>query len=88
MKITIESTSKIVELYCGNTVHGAPVPARIWQGETEDGIPVHCFITRISPEVPTTDPRIDELTAEFERDLKRQADPRPTVVAIPLWLVI
>jgi hypothetical protein len=28
------------------------------------------------------------LTAEFERELQRQADPRPTVVAIPLRFII
>jgi hypothetical protein len=40
MKITIESTTKIVEL------NG--VPARVWEGHTESGIPVHCFVTRIA----------------------------------------
>lgn len=39
MKITIESTDKIVYL------NG--IPARIWEGETASGICVHCFITRI-----------------------------------------
>lgn len=84
MRITIESTSKIVELI----VDGYPVPARVWQGETESGVPVHCFITRIAPEIPKSGPRIDELTAEFERELRRRADPRPTVEAIPLRLII
>jgi hypothetical protein len=84
MKITIVSTTKIVKL-----VHdGHEIEARVWQGETESGIPVQCFITRIAPEVPKTDPRIDELTAEFEQELKRQADPRPTVEAIPLRMFI
>lgn len=84
MKITIESTPKIVEL----VVNGMPVPARVWQGETASGIPVQCFITRIAPEIPKTDPRIDELTAEFTRDLLRQANPRLTVDAIPLRFII
>lgn len=84
MKITIESTSKVVEFVSDGIV----VPARVWQGVTENGIPVQAFITRIAPEIPTTDPRIDELTAEFERDLHRQADPRPTVAAIPLRMII
>jgi hypothetical protein len=84
MKIRIESTSKIVTLVVG----GRDVPARVWQGETDGGIPVQCFITRIAPEIPKSDPDIDELTAEFERDLKRQADPRPTVDAIPLRMII
>lgn len=84
MKITIESTSKVVFLIAD----GEEVTARIWQGHTESGIPVQCFITRISPEIPQNHPNIDELTAEFERDLKRQAAPRPTVEAIPLRMVI
>ena len=84
MKITIESTSKIVTLVVG----GQDVPARVWQGETESGIPVQCFITRIAPEISKSDPRIDELTVEFERELKRQADPRVTVAAIPLRMIL
>jgi len=84
MKIIIENTSKIVTLIVG----GREVPARVWQGETANGIPVQCFVTRIAPEISTSDPRIDDLTVEFERDLKRQADPRPSVAAIPLALII
>jgi hypothetical protein len=84
MKIALVSTSKVVTL----VVNGNEVPARVWQGETITGIPVQAFITRIAPEIPKTDPRIGELTAEFERELKRQADPRPTVAAIPLRVII
>lgn len=84
MKITLESTTKIVELNVG----GGIVSARVWQGETESGIPVHAFITRIVPEIPRSDPQIDAKTAEFERELWRQADPRVDVAAIPLRLLI
>lgn len=84
MRITLENTSKIVTL----VVDGHDVPARVWQGQTENGIPVQAFITRIAPEIPKTDPHIDRLTAEFERDLQRCADPRPTVDAIPLRMLI
>jgi hypothetical protein len=84
MKITIESTSKIVQLVIG----GAKVPARVWQGETASGIPVQAFITRIAPEIPKSDPRHHALTAEFDRDLQVQADPRPSVDAIPLRFFI
>lgn len=84
MKITVESTSKIVTLYVG----GHEVPARVWQGETQDGTPVQCFITRIAPEIPKTDPHIDQLTQQFERELQRCADPRPTIEAIPLRMII
>ena len=40
MKITIESTTKIVEL--------DGIPARIWEGQTDNGIPVIAFIPRIA----------------------------------------
>ena len=44
MKVTLESTSKITTL----VVNGEDVPARIWEGKTESGIPCHAFITRIA----------------------------------------
>ena len=84
MRITIENTDKIVML---ETSEGE-VPARVWQGHTESGIPVHAFITRIAPEIEKTHPNIDELTVEFETDLKRCADPRMSVEAIPLRLIL
>ncbi len=84
MKIMIESTTKVIDL----VIKGVSVPARVWQGETANGIPVQCFITRICPEISTSHPRIVELTAEFDRDLQRQADPRPTVDAIPHRFII
>lgn len=39
MKIAIESTSKMV------LIDGAP--ARIWEGHTENGVKVSCFIARV-----------------------------------------
>lgn len=88
MKITIESTTKVVRLI----IDGVEVPARVWQGETVTGhgvvVPVQCFITRISPEVPKSDPDIDAKTAEFERDLHRCAEPRDTIQAIPLRYIL
>jgi hypothetical protein len=84
VKITIESTTKLVTM----EIRGASVPARVWQGQTESGVPVQAFITRIAPEIPQSDPRIDELTADFERELQRCADPRPTVQAIDYRFLI
>ena len=54
MKITIENTSKVVEL------NG--VPARIWEGTTDTGIPVHCYVTRIAVAK-------DADLTQFEREL-------------------
>lgn len=84
MKVALVSTDKIVAI---ETPTGE-VPARVWQGETIDGIPVHAYITRIVPEVPVSDPEIDSKTAAFERDLQRCAEPRATVEAIPLRFVL
>lgn len=84
MKITIESTRKIVML---ETLSGH-VAARVWQGETENGIPVQCFIPRIAPEVEEGDPRFADVQKQFQEELDRMADPRPSVAAIPLRMVI
>ena len=61
MKITIESTDKIVYL------NG--IPARIWEGETASGICVHCFITRIA--VRKYEPRVEEFTADWKKPSPR-----------------
>jgi hypothetical protein len=84
MKITIENTQKIVTL----VVNGWDVSARVWQGETDTGVPVQVFVTRIAPEIPRTDPNVEALTEAFDRELKQCADPRPTVDAIPLRFLI
>lgn len=73
MKITIESTSKIVE------ING--VPARIWEGETEKGIKVHAFITRIAA------PKDQNLT-EFEKELQEHRAPSAEIKAYPLSMIL
>ena len=82
MKITIESTTKIVQL---KTQSGAVVAARIWEGHTASGTPVHCFVTRIAP---TIKDQPDQRFEEFERELLEQAKPSVEVEAIPLRLVL
>ena len=74
MKITIESTDKIVYL------NG--IPARIWEGETASGICVHCFITRIA--VRKDEPRVEEFTAELEET----GAPSPEIAGIPARLIL
>lgn len=69
-------------------IDGATVPARIWQGESEDGIPCHAYITRIVPEIREGHPLIDQLTARFEAELQRCAEPTLTVDAIPLRMIL
>lgn len=73
MKITIESTTKLVEL------NG--IPARIWEGHTDSGIPVHCYITRIA--VDRT-----ENTAQFEQELAEQRAPSAEIEAFPMRMVL
>jgi hypothetical protein len=73
MKISIESTAKIV------TVNG--VPARIWEGRTESGIPVHAYVTRIAVAYEQDD-------SQFERELQEHRPPSVDVAAIPSRLVL
>ena len=74
MKITIENTDKIV------TLNG--IPARIWEGKTDSGIRVHCFIPRIA--VRRDEARIEE----FEREVQETASPSPAIAAYPSRLII
>ena len=73
MKITIESTEKLVEL------NG--VPARVWEGHSESGIKVHCFITRISPQT-------NDNLEQFEQELKEQKAPSPEVATYDARLIL
>jgi hypothetical protein len=73
VKITIESTSKIVHLN--------NVPARIWEGMTESGIPVHCYVTRIAV-------AFGHNCAEFEKELQEHRPPSTEVAGIPLRMIL
>jgi len=73
MKITLESTTKVV------TLNG--VPARLWEGHTVAGIPVHAYITRIA-----ADAGADQ--TEFERELEDCVPPTPDVAALPARLLL
>lgn len=81
MKITLESTTTVTELEAG----GGLMPARVWEGHTEDGVPVVAFISRISPQ--THDPKANE---QFVRDLIETARPSLGVprTTIPLRLIL
>lgn len=83
MKITLESTTKIVQL----EVDGRSVPARIWEGETERGVPVHAYITRICPSIEVKD-LTPEMEAQFKQDLAEQRAPTAAIQAIPLRLIL
>ncbi len=74
MRITIESTSKIVHL------NG--VPARIWEGYTASGVKCHCFITRIA--IDKDEPSAEE----FNKALQEHSAPSPEMSIYPLRMMI
>jgi hypothetical protein len=78
MKVTLESTTKIVAL----VINGVEVEARVWEGRTSSGIACHAYITRIAVH------REDD-ASEFDRELKQMRDPvNPDVAAMPRRIVI
>jgi len=82
MKINLHSTTKIVNII----FDGVPVPARIWEGATESGIPVHAFITRICPTI--SEPLPDAVEREFANQLQECAPPSADIQWIPLRLIL
>ena len=74
MKITIESTTKLVEL------NG--VPARLWEGQTESGIKVHAYVTRIA--VDADEPRQEE----FQQELHACRQPSPQIQVFDFRLIL
>jgi hypothetical protein len=77
MKVTLESTDKIVTLI----IDGHDVPARVWEGTTAGGVACHAYVTRIAV--------ANGLDAsEFERALREHRPATPEVAAIPLRLII
>ncbi len=78
MKITIESTSRIITL---RTPTGN-VEARLWEGTTTSGIAVHCLISRIA--VSKSDDN-----AQFEAELIEQRAPSAeSSQAFPLRMIL
>jgi hypothetical protein len=84
MKITIESTTKIVSLSAEPTkaARATDVKARVWEGQTESGIKVYCFITRIA--ISDTETRIEE----FEKELQATRVPSAEMMAFPSRLIL
>lgn len=62
MKVTLESTTQIVE------VNG--LPARVWEGTTAAGVKIHALITRVAIHK-------GEDATEFERELQEHTPPTP-----------
>jgi hypothetical protein len=76
MKITIESTTKLV------TLNG--VDARLWEGETDSGIKVHCFIVRIAHDIDAPPERVEQ----FTRELHAQRPPAPELIPYPTRMIL
>lgn len=74
MKVTIESTSKIV--------FADGIPCRVWEGETSKGTKVQCLIPRIAAAANEKD------LVEFEADLLEVRPPSAEVEAFPLRIVL
>lgn len=78
MKIIVESTSRLVDI----EVNGTKVPARIWEGKTDSGIPVTCAITRVAVHK-------DQNQDQFRRELEEcKAPSAEAIEAIPLRMII
>jgi hypothetical protein len=79
MKITIESTTRIVEVTSADG--GFTMPARIWEGVTESGIPVQCLMTRIAAPANAG-------LEQFARELQEHSAPQEAWQAFPLRMVL
>ncbi len=74
MKITIEPTSKVIDI-------GGGLEARVWEGRTDEGTPVHLLVTRVA--VSNDEPA--HVHERFARELKEQRTP---TVAWPARLIL
>ena len=72
MKITIESTSRVVE--------ASGIKCRVWEGVSEGGVKVSCLIPRIAADA-------EQDLAQFEAELQEHAAPS-AIVAFPLRMVL
>lgn len=79
MKITIESTTKIVLVKPAAFTQG--MECRVWEGETEKGVKVQCLIPRIAV-------KLGEDTSQFEKELKEQRAPSAEVAAFPMRMIL
>lgn len=78
MKITIESTTQILNLI--DRLSGQGMQARVWEGKTESGVKVVCLITRIAAQA-------GQDLSEFDRELKEQKQPEAENV-FPLRMIV
>lgn len=75
MKVELTSTTKIVMLATNDGV----IPARVWEGKTDSGIPCHAYITRIAVAK-------DQDATQFDRELQECKPPSRDVSLVPSHL--
>lgn len=80
MKATIYSTNKIVIIKPSPLADG--VPARVWEGMTQSGIKIHCYITRVAIDKNETN------VEEFEKELQECQPPSAELNVIPNSLIL
>jgi hypothetical protein len=81
MKITIESTTKIVTVDPNFRAGREGIECRVWEGVTERAIKVQCLIPRIAA-------LADQDLSQFEAELKEQRAPSADVQAFPLRMIL
>lgn len=83
MKMTIESTGRLIELGVADSAH--VTPAELWQGTTEiDGVPV-----RVIAIVPVVTPLLTPMSpmqGEFDAERDVTVEPWPEVQDFPAWI--
>lgn len=89
MKVTLHSTSKVLEIVpegyvAGGRSNSSPVKARLWEGTTDSGVPVHCFILRIAHDESLP----PEQQAQFARELQSTDAPTVTPKAYDMRLFL
>lgn len=80
MKITIESTTRIVNVRAPGSDLG--IPCRVWEGKTERGVQVQCLVPRIAAAAEGPD------LSEFEAELQEHRAPSAEAQAFPLRMII
>lgn len=73
MRATVQSTDRIAE------ING--VPARLWEGRTESGVPFVAYITRVAV-------REDRDCSQFGRELQEHKHPSEEAQGVPLRLIL
>lgn len=82
MKVTLESTSRVVNLETTHNGVMTRVPARVWEGTTDKGVRCYALVTRIAAHK-------DDDLAEFEHDLQEQIAPSSQAMEVfPLRMVL